>query len=459
MKKYILNAIELEIAKNDAQSHDDQGGNLIGASQHSEGGFSQRNLQRGFELILKLFDQISIQDWLKIQRSLTHLHGCHFPNSDLIDLDINAKILDAVQIINENNYNVIALSTNEKSQLLGLISTHDIITFLANNYKGEVDFFSQSFTMIERSTNNVSHCSRNQNLVKASYMDTLFEVLKKMRDNQVSNVIIERSYQSKETQREVTETVGMVFLTDLMYLLRQVNFFEILTQPVMHFVMHLNGSEEDLSQFEDRLRRQGYNLGDVFGNLNVNQKASGAKDTGNLRSLEKQKPEESKGQNDVDDNNCKMEGDNEGDDKAVEEEFFNFHPHNEGMYKKPSTRKKEVESAHKAAGRSQNEVESLGHGSGIDGGTLQIDQLFGRIFGIERVHVLNKSDRLQDVLEKISIIPENKLVYVEDTPTGASKAQANDESDDDDGLAYQVKNILTLGDLLTYLCPSQQADR
>lgn len=106
--------------------------------------------------------------------------------------------------------------------------------------------------------------------MKASYTDTLYEVLKKMRDNQVSNVIIERSYQSKETQREVTETVGMLFLTDLMYLLRQVNFFEILTQPVMQFVMQLNGSEEDLSQFEDRLRRQGFNLGELIGNISVN---------------------------------------------------------------------------------------------------------------------------------------------------------------------------------------------
>lgn len=88
-----MNAIEQE---NEAQSHDDQGGNRIGASQHSDGGFSQRNLQRGFELIMKLFDQISLQDWLKIQRGLTNWHGCHFPNSNLIDLDINAKILDAV---------------------------------------------------------------------------------------------------------------------------------------------------------------------------------------------------------------------------------------------------------------------------------------------------------------------------------------------------------------------------
>lgn len=63
-----------------------------------------------------------------------------------------------MQIINENNLAFIALSTNEKSQLLGLISTQDVITFLVDNYKGEIDFFSAYFTMIEGSTNNVSHC-------------------------------------------------------------------------------------------------------------------------------------------------------------------------------------------------------------------------------------------------------------------------------------------------------------
>ena len=44
-----------------------------------------------------------------------------------------------------------------------------------------------------------------------------------------------------------------------------------------------------------------------------------------------------------------------------------------------------------------------------------IDDLFGKIFGIERVHILKKQDNLQDVLEKISIVPENKLLYIERT--------------------------------------------
>ena len=72
-----------------------------------------------------------------------------------------------------------------------------------------------------------------------------------------------------------------------------------------------------------------------------------------------------------------------------------------------------------------------------------IDDLFGKIFGIERVHILKKQDTLQDVLEKISIVPEHKLLYIERTSGQDS---------------YAVQNVLTLGDLLTYLCPTQSED-
>ena len=45
---------------------------------------------------------------------------------------------------------------------------------------------------------------------------------------------------------------------------------------------------------------------------------------------------------------------------------------------------------------------------------LEIDDLFGQIFGIERVHILKKSDALISVIEKITIVPENKLVFIEE---------------------------------------------
>lgn len=114
-------------------------------------------------------------------------------------MDINSKIIDCIQIINDNNFNVIALASNEKSQLQGLINTHDIITFLANNYSGDIDFFMNNFGSFENSTVNISHIQKNQNLVKANHTENLYEILRKMRDNRVSVVIIERSVNLKNS--------------------------------------------------------------------------------------------------------------------------------------------------------------------------------------------------------------------------------------------------------------------
>jgi hypothetical protein len=44
---------------------------------------------------------------------------------------------------------------------------------------------------------------------------------------------------------------------------------------------------------------------------------------------------------------------------------------------------------------------------------LQIENLFGKIYGIERVLLMKKSDALKEVIEKITLIPESKLLYVD----------------------------------------------
>ena len=86
--------------------------------------------------------------------------------------------------------------------------------------------------------------------------DSLFEVLRKLRDKNVGMIIIERMtlvrLGPQQTWTEVKETVGIVFLSDLMFLLRQLNFHEILTQPVINFCMNLNGTEEDRRLFKER---------------------------------------------------------------------------------------------------------------------------------------------------------------------------------------------------------------
>ena len=137
----------------------------------------------------------------------------------MVDLDITAKIIESVKTLNENNFNLLALATNEKSQLQGMISTYDIFKFLINNYKGETDFFSQRFKLFENE-NNISHCNRNQNLIRANYTDTVYEVLIKLRENRVSMISIERSIINPNTKKTVVETVGLVFLSDIMSLMK-----------------------------------------------------------------------------------------------------------------------------------------------------------------------------------------------------------------------------------------------
>lgn len=65
---------------------------------------------------------------------------------------------------------------------------------------------------------------------------------------------------------------------------------------------------------------------------------------------------------------------------------------------------------------------------------LEIEDLFGKVFGIERVLLMKKNDTLKEVIEKITLIPEGKLVYV-DLEQGFPK----------------VKNMLALSDLFAYI--------
>ena len=65
---------------------------------------------------------------------------------------------------------------------------------------------------------------------------------------------------------------------------------------------------------------------------------------------------------------------------------------------------------------------------------LEIEDLFGKVFGIERVLLLKKNDTLKEVIEKITLIQESKLVFV-DVEQGFPK----------------VKNMLALSDLFTFL--------
>ncbi len=69
-----------------------------------------------------------------------------------------------------------------------------------------------------------------------------------MRDNRVSCIPLERPISPIDPHN--TRTVGLSFLTDIMFLLRLPDFHKHLDEPVIKFVSDLNGLEEDMSYSE-----------------------------------------------------------------------------------------------------------------------------------------------------------------------------------------------------------------
>lgn len=52
-----------------------------------------------------------------------------------------------------------------------------------------------------------------------------------------------------------------------MFILRQLNFHDILTQPVIKFVMNLNGTDEDRKNFKSKLESNDENLSEHNSNF------------------------------------------------------------------------------------------------------------------------------------------------------------------------------------------------
>jgi len=44
---------------------------------------------------------------------------------------------------------------------------------------------------------------------------------------------------------------------------------------------------------------------------------------------------------------------------------------------------------------------------------IKIEQLFGKVLGIERVLLISPTDSLQDIMLKVAEVPEQKLVFFE----------------------------------------------
>jgi len=82
----------------------------------------------------------------------------------------------------------------------------------------------------------------------------------------------------------------------------------------------------------------------------------------------------------------------------------------------------------------QGDGEESEDGSEEGDGEVEVEHLFGKIMGIERLMLINKNDNLRDFIEKVSAIPENKLAYIEN-----QNGQIN------------LKSLVSLSDIFQYI--------
>lgn len=150
--------------------------------------------------------------------------------------------------MNDNGLSFLALLNQDKTTLQGFINYCEIMNFMLENYTGsDLSIFEEPLSNFDLTHHNLF--PTYQKLVMARDTDTLFSVLKKMRDNRVSCIPIER--QLSPSDQHSTRTVGLAFLSDIMFLLRLPNFYKYLDEPVLAFVTDLNGLDEDFHQQEE----------------------------------------------------------------------------------------------------------------------------------------------------------------------------------------------------------------
>ena len=115
-----------------------------------------------------------------------------------------------------------------------------MIKFIVKNYTGDLSVFRKS------KIDTYAH----QTLVRSLKEDLLIEVLYQMKQKRISIVPIEDRLPCHSQQRDSDTpsfTVGLVFITDLLFLLRLPNFWELLSQPVSTFLEELYGNDNELS--------------------------------------------------------------------------------------------------------------------------------------------------------------------------------------------------------------------
>lgn len=160
----------------------------------------------GYDLshLSSILNDITIQEWRQ-----STLNKVSFRKSKLIDsLDVEDTLYEALTKMQEG-LNFLAFVSKDKTRLYGCLQMSDVLQFMTTHWLGkDLSIFRiplRSLDMLFQTE-----------LVRCKETDSLFSVLRKMRDQRVGVVPIESS--------EGGYTVGLCFLNDLIYLLRKPDF-------------------------------------------------------------------------------------------------------------------------------------------------------------------------------------------------------------------------------------------
>ena len=142
-------------------------------------------LKQDLSILPKILEQISLSEWFAVSQDIIKFH-----KSQLSEFSIDEPLNACLQHMNDNGLNFMALLNHERTLLQGYISYTEIIRFLVENYTGDISFFEKPLIKFDITQHNLF--PSYQNLVITRDTESLYQVLKKMRDNRVSCIPVER---------------------------------------------------------------------------------------------------------------------------------------------------------------------------------------------------------------------------------------------------------------------------
>eukprot|EP00347_Sterkiella_histriomuscorum_P010749 403375069 len=384
------------------------------------------HLRADMSMLPKILSQITLHEWFLIVPDVVK-----FNKSQLIVFNIEDPIHDLVTLMSEKGLNHVAIMNQDQTQIQGFVTYNDIIRYLVDNYNGDLSFFDKP--IIQFTINHVNVFPQIPKLVYAKETETVFNVLKKMCDNRVSCIPIER--QIKPSEEFTTRTIGLAYLTDLMFMFRVPGYYKYLDEPILNFITDLNALEEDTMFTSENQSHSMSNLG----NNNSN-------DVGGITQPLEELKAQSLSSLDEPYNTVARAGrrrktitideeldSEDSEDYEDDEDYKQEKLHLAEMAQQFKKQNQQMQEEQKKL-ENKTDTQKLSQLQDVD-----IEDLFGKVLGIERVLLMKKNDTLKDVIEKISLIPESKLIYV-----------------DVEQEYPKIKNILSLTDLFKYLASQQK---